>query len=304
MKTNNILLIALLLSKVFLLSIIAQQTPVFADYTYNSIIINPAHAGFYENTDITLANRGHLNNIEGSPKNIALTVNIPTNSKNVGLGGAIFNDRIGITNTTGFLAAYSYKLFFNSNRHTWWDYNPHVLSFGITGGFNIYDENLLALGIQNDPNFQNNINTVIPTIGIGVFYNREKMYIGLSATNLLGNSLSSEENINIDSPLYLLAGYRFYTTIFEDIMINPSILIKQTSGTPIQADFNTKLNFKNKYEIGIGYRTNSSLNFLIGFNITNNYRISYNYNKAIKNTLMSTHGVVLNIRLKNGFKTK
>ncbi len=285
-------------------SIFGQQTPVFANYSYNSVIINPAHAGFYPDTDITITNRGHLNKIEGSPKNIGLTVNSPTGIENVGLGGGVYGDQVGVTNTTSLFGAYSYKIFFKSDRNRWFDYNPHALSFGITGGVMIYDENLLELGIQNDPNFANNINTTVPTLGAGISYNREHIYIGFSVPNLLGGSLSSENNINIESTYYLHAGYRFFVTRFEEVMINPSVLIKHVSGAPIQTDFNTKINYKNKFEVGVGYRTNSSMNFLAGFHISNYIKILYNYNKTTKNTLMDTHGLVLNFRLGNGFMSK
>lgn len=302
MKIKNTILIVVILSSGFLNSILAQQTPVFANYSYNSVIINPAHAGYYPDTDITVTNRGHLNNIEGSPKNIGLTINAPTGSEKVGLGGGIYNDRVGVTNITSLFGAYSYKLFFNSDKSTWWDYNPHVLSFGITGGAMFYDENLAELGIENDPNFANNVSTIIPTIGAGIFYNRDRIYAGFSIPNLLGSSLSSNENINVKSTYYLNAGYRFFMTRFNEIMINPSILVKYISGAPTQIDLNTKVNYKNKFEAGIGYRTNSSVNILAGIYISNHFRIFYNYNKALKNTIMDTHGLVLNFRLGKGFR--
>ncbi len=304
MKIKNIILIVVTLSTGFYHSVFGQQTPVFANYSYNSVIINPAHAGYYPDIDITVTNRGHLNGIEGSPKNIGLTVNFPTSSKNIGFGGGVFSDQIGVTNITSLFGAYSYKIFFNSDNSTWWDYNPHVLSFGITGGAMIYNENLLDLNINNDPNFANNISTIIPTVGAGVFYNRERIYIGFSIPNLLGDSLSSDNNINLKSTYYFNAGYRLFATRFEEIMITPSVLIKYISGAPVQADFNTKMNYKNKYEFGVGYRTNSSINILAGFHISKRLRILYNYNKSINNTTMDTHGIVFNLRLGNGFTSK
>ncbi|WP_109434844.1 MULTISPECIES: PorP/SprF family type IX secretion system membrane protein [Aquimarina] len=305
MKTKYIImLIAVMLSKGILCPIFGQQTPVFANYDYNTVIINPAHAGFYPDADVTITNRGYLNQIDGSPRNIGLTFNSPLGSENVGLGAGVYSDQVGVTTATSLFGAYSYKLFFdhNYNRARWWSYNPNVLSFGITGGVMIYDENLLELGIQNDPNFANNINTIIPTLGIGILYNRERIYVGVSAPNLLGDSLSSEDNVNIESPYYAYAGYRFFATRFEEVMINPSVLIKYVSGAPTQADFNTKVNYKNKIEVGAGYRTNSSMNFLAGFYVSNHLRVLYNYNQTLKSTpINNTHGIVLSYRFGNGF---
>ena len=146
---------------------------------------------------------------------------------------------------------------------------------------------------------------MIPTLGIGVLYNREHIYLGFSTPNVLGNSLSSEDNINLENPYYGYAGYRFYATRFNEVLITPSTLIKYVSGAPIQVDINTTVNYKNKIEIGAGYRTNSSMNFLAGFYISNRLRLMYNYNQALRSTPMNnTHGIILSYRLGEGFGNK
>ncbi|WP_109851821.1 type IX secretion system membrane protein PorP/SprF [Aquimarina sp. AU58] len=307
MKKVYILLIVAILSKGFLCPIFGQQTPVFANYNYNTVVINPAHAGFYPDSDITLTNRGYLNQLDGSPRNIGLTVNSPLRSKNMGLGAGVYSDQVGVTTTTSLFGAYAYKIVFdhNYNQARWWSYNPNVLSFGITGGAMIYNENLLELGIDNDPNFANNINTVIPTLGVGVLYNREHVYIGVSAPNLLGDSLSSEDNINLETPYYAYAGYRCFASRFKEVLITPSVLVKYVSGAPIQVDINTTVNYKNKIEIGAGYRTSSSMNFLAGFYISNHLRVLYNYNQTLRDTpINNTHGIILSYRLGDGFGNK
>lgn len=307
MKKAYIIWMVAILSKGFLCPIFGQQTPVFANYNYNTVIINPAHAGFYPDSDITITNRGYLNSVEGSPRNIGLTLNSPLGSKNMGLGAGVLSDQVGVTTTTSIFGAYAYKLVFDHNysRARWWSYNPNVLSFGITAGVTFYNEDLLSLGIPNDPNFANNINTVVPTLGVGVLYNRDRIYLGVSSPNVLGSSLSSEKNINIVNPVYAYSGYRFFATRFEEVLITPSILIKYVSGAPIQADFNTTINYKNKIEVGAGYRTNSSLNFLAGFHISNHIRVLYTYNHALRNTpVNNTHGIVLSYRMGDGFGDK
>ncbi|MHA7060219.1 PorP/SprF family type IX secretion system membrane protein [Aquimarina sp. M1] len=307
MKKTYMLLIVVILSKGFLCKIFSQQTPLFANYDYNTVLINPAHAGFYADTDVTLTNRGYLNQIDGSPRNIGLTINSSLNSRKVGLGAGFSSDKIGVTTATSLFASYAYKIIFdhNYNRARWWSYNPNVLSFGITGGVLLYNENLQELGIQNDPNFENNINTAIPTIGVGILYNREHIYIGFSASNVLGNSLTSDKNINLDNPLYAYMGYRFFTTRFQEVMIKPNVLIKYVSGAPIQADFNLTVNYKNSIEVGAGYRTSSSINFLAGFYLFDHWRILYNYNQTVRNTpINNTHGIVLSYRFGDGFVNK
>jgi hypothetical protein len=86
-------------------------------------------------------------------------------------------------------------------------------------------------------------------------------------------------------------------------LITPSTLVKYVSGAPTQVDINLTASYKNKFEIGGGYRTDSSMSFLAGFYFFNNFRLVYNYNQALINTPISnTHGIVLSYRFGKGFK--
>ena len=284
--------------------IFAQQTPVFANYSYNTVVINPAHAGYYQDTDLTLVNTGFFNSVEGSPKSMGLTVNAPLRSKHMGLAAGIATDEIGVTTAASFFAAYSYKLFFDSEygQGRWWAYDPNIFSFGISAGGTSYNEDLLKLGIENDPEFQNNVNAFVPTAGVGLLYNKDRIYAGISAPNILGNSLSSERNINFKNPFYGYFGYRFFTNQFEEVLINPSMLLKYVSGAPLQADMNVMVNYLNKVEFGAGYRTSETINLLAGFHLGSNFKFLYNYSYALaKYNNINTHGIILNYRFGDGY---
>ena len=231
--------------------IFAQQTPTFGEYGYNTFILNSAYAGFGENTEVNLSNSGFMNKFEGNPRNFTLSLNTPLNDGKVGLGGGFIQDDIGVTSYTHLFAAYSYKIFFDlkSNRPHWQHYNPTVLSFGLTGGAMLFRDDLLELGITNDPNFQENINATIPTIGFGFMFNHDSFFIGFSSPNILGDSLASEDNLDIQNAYYGYAGYRFFTNIFEETIIKPNVLIKQEKGSAVQADFNVAVSFNNKFEV-------------------------------------------------------
>ena len=284
--------------------IFAQQTPVFANYNYNTVVINPAHAGYYQDTDLTLVNTGFFNSVEGSPRSMGLTVNAPLRSKHMGLAAGLATDEIGVTTAISFFGAYSYKLFFDSEygQGRWWAYDPNILSFGISAGGTSYNEDLLKLGIENDPEFQKNVNAFIPTVGVGLLYNKDRIYAGISAPNVLGNSLSSERNINFKNPFYGYFGYRFFTNQFEEVLINPSMLLKYVSGAPLQADLNVMVNYLNKVEFGAGYRTSETINLLAGFHLGSNFKFLYNYSYAVaKYNNINTHGIVLNYRFGDGY---
>ena len=281
-----------------------QQTPVFSEYNYNAFIINSAFAGFEKNAELTLSNAGFSNQFEGAPKNLNFSFNTPLNDGRVGLGAGLIQNKIGVTSSTTVFGAYSYKLFFDhkKNRPNWQHYYPTILSFGITAGVQLYNDNLMSLGITQDPNFQENIDVTIPIIGVGFMFNYKDLFVGVSSPNVLGTSLASVDNLELSNPIYAYAGYRFFTDFYRKTMIKPSFLIKKEKGAPLQTDVNLAVNFSNKIEVGGGYRSNGSINLLIGLYAVKKFRFIYNYNTASGSApISSTHGFVLSYRFGDGY---
>ncbi len=285
----------------------AQQTPTFTEYNYNPFIINAAYAGSTTNPELSISNNGTFNQFEGSPKSFSLSGHGAINQKKVGLGAGIIRDEIGVTTNTSFFAAYSYKIYFDfeSSRPYWQLYEPGVLSFGITAGVQQYQNSLTQLGIVGDPNFAQDINATIPTIGLGVLFNHASFYVGFSTPNILGDTLASDDSLNLNSPYYSYFGYRFFNNRFQGLMIKPNILLKYEDGAPLQADINIAVSFRNKFEIGTGYRTSNAINFLAGIYLFNNIRAIYNYNLTTNDSpLGNTHGFILSYQFGKGYQIK
>ncbi len=285
-------------------NVIAQQSPLFSDYYYTPVLINPAHTGYHSNTEISLSNFGYLNQFEGNPRTFSGVYNTSTLKNKVGIGGGFISDKIGVTSVTTIFASYAYKLYFDHhyNRARWWDYNPSVLSFGLTTGVILIHEKLSELGIQGDPNFKNDIDITVPTLGIGMLYNQKDFYLGISVQNLFSNTATNDKNINVTIPYYFYGGYRWYFNRFEELRFQPSFLAKYVSGAPLQFDLNFSVNYKNKIEVGAGYRTNSSFNALASFYFFDTWRFAYNYTIYKNNTpFNNTNGFILTYRFGEGF---
>ena len=302
-KKIGTLALGVLLSLFVNNSVFGQQTAAFPEYNYNPFIINSAYAGLLPTTEATATNTG-FSSFEGSPKNFSLSFHTPMNRGKVGLGAGFIRDEIGVTTSTSAFAAYSYKIFFDfkDDRPYWQIYQPGTLSFGITAGVQQYQDNLLDLGIMDDPNFSQNINATIPTIGVGFLFNHARFYAGISTPNILGDRLATDDNLELETPLYGYFGYRFYNNRFEDFMLKPSVLIKSEKGAPLQVDANVSLSYRNKFELGGGYRTSSSVNLLAGVYLIKNFRLIYHYNMALKDSpLGDTHGIMLSYRFGKGY---
>ncbi|WP_417785723.1 PorP/SprF family type IX secretion system membrane protein [Tenacibaculum sp.] len=272
-----------------------QQTALYPEYNYNPFIINSAYTGMSDGAEITLSNYGYINSIEGSPRTLSLSFHSPIAREKMGIGGAIVRDKIGVSTYTNTYAAYSYKIFFDTeiDRPYWQHYNEHVISFGLTAGVQQFHENLLELGITDDIEFSENMNVTVPTVGVGFLYNHADFYAGISLPNLLGDKLASRDDLNISNPVYGYFGYRFFTNRFEEVMIKPSVFLKYEEGAPMQIDANVAVNYKNKFEIGTGYRSSSSINFMAGIYALKNLKFVYFYNVVFSDSVLgNSHGVI------------
>jgi len=122
----------------------AQQTAAFSEYNYNPFIINSAYAGMLPTSEVTSSYSGIARTVDGSPTNFALSINSPMNDGKMGFGAGFVRDQIGVTTSSNFFAAYSYKVRFDVRRkhYDWQIFEPGVLSFGITAGVKQFQEKM------------------------------------------------------------------------------------------------------------------------------------------------------------------
>ena len=274
----------------------AQQTPSFGAYNYDPFLVNPAYAGMAAGSVINMTHQRYTRNVEGAPQSTSVSFHTPLASDRMGLGLSVMDDRIGVTSATSATLAYSYKLFFDyrPTRPYWQVYDQNVLSFAMTAGVKRLYENLAELGVVGDPEFAENLSETIPVIGAGILYNRVGFYLGVSMPNLLGNRLLSRSDIQLSSPVYGYFGYRFFTDMYKENMITPSMLVKYERGAPAQIDVNVSASFSNRFEVGAGFRSSSALNALVGFYPVEQLRVVYHYSVGLKHAVLgNNHGLVV-----------
>ncbi|MEO1548226.1 MAG: PorP/SprF family type IX secretion system membrane protein [Bacteroidota bacterium] len=285
--------------------VFAQQTPTFTEYNYNPFIINPSYAGVQKAGEATLSNIGFGNQtIQGSPRSFAFTYNAPMRNEKVGLGAGVINDEIGVTSATQVFGAYAYRIHLNNNSQPYWKvYERSFISFGLNGGVLIYNQDLLSLGLQDDPNFQENVSATLPTLGAGILFGHNNFFVGVSAPNLLGDTLANQDNLNLSQPIYGYTGYHFVLDRYNpDFILKPSFLFKYEEGAPFQVDTNLSLNIKSAVEVGAGFRTSSTLNAFLGCYIFKNFRALYSYTQGNADSpIGNTHGIILSYRGGDGF---
>ncbi len=279
----------------------AQQVPHYAQYMYNTQVLNPAFVGLRSDFNATLLSRGQWVNVDGAPQTTTFSVNTRLNS-GFGLGAVVISDQIGLLNNTNTSLNVSYTIPTSQNGR---------LALGLKGGLGFYN-NDLASGITVDNEVYASTTGEFFDLGFGMLYSTNKFYVGLSAMNLFESPMffldESQSTIKgLERANYFLTGGTvFELSRFGDIKFLPSTMIKYTPTLPISIDLNANFRFNNIFEVGVSYRHQNSVSAMASVILYNRIRIGYAYENyfttAVQN--LNTHEIILRVDLKLNRKNK
>ncbi len=249
--------------------LMAQQDPLFTQYAFNQVALNPAVAGTHNGMSFTAMSRLQWSDFEGAPETHIFSGHAPLRSENMGIGFTFFNDQVGVSRQNELGLLYSYKLRFENS----------TLSFGLRAAFTSFKATYtdVNLGGIQDPRFQGNDFTDLGVnFGAGLYYYSDKYYIGLSTPHLTVNRFRGDNNSDIafvrDRVYYLLGGYVF--DLSPNFKLKPYTNIRVPSGAPVQMDVNASLIYKDEVYLGFGVRPNTSVSVLFEWQI-DNFRLGY-----------------------------
>ena len=265
----------ILASLILLISIAsyAQQDPLFSQYMFNKLAVNPAYAGSTELLTADLLGRYQWVGVEGSPKTFTLSVHSPLRNNHMGLGLYFYGDLLGPTTTYGLMGSYAYRIRLGKGK----------LAFGLQVGFKYSMFDVSKMKVQ-DPDFVyegENIKKWLPDANFGIYYYTNRFFVGLSTKQLFQNE-SGLVNVN-DRNVYTKLLRHFYgmagvaIPISDKVTFRPSVMVKYVQHAPVQADINVSFLFNDIFWVGASYRTESALVFLTEFRITKNLRLGYSY---------------------------
>jgi type IX secretion system PorP/SprF family membrane protein len=283
-------------------SALAQQQPMYSQYMFNMMNINPAYTGIRETPNATLLIRSQWTSFAGAPKTGNFTYDNGVGKKNHSWGGQMYYDKIGIESTTGVQGFYSYMAPFENA----------TLSLGMSFGVMNYnidykDTNPFDPG---DPGLTYAVNRFLPTAGAGALLSGKRWWVGLSApalfkTKVTSNEQASVEGAGAEGHYFLSAGYVF--PVSETVVLKPSTLLKGTSGAPLQADFNLNAWFNDMIGVGASYRTGSAVVGMFEYKHKEKFRFgyAYEYNTSYLNNYSGgTHELMLRYDLPARQETK
>lgn len=286
--SGRIITTLLLLSMFFMCGTnsFAQQDPLFSQYMFDRLIINPGFAGSSNVASGTLSYRKQFIGIEGSPETQVFSIHAPIQTKFMGVGLKIIHDKVAVTDQTSITGIYTYHLGLANGK----------LSLGLEGG--IINQSIdFPSRIRTDPSDNaipiNKESIIVPDAAFGVYYHSDELYFGVSAYHLLQGKLNYTDyertpTTQLSRHYFLINGYS--VDFSENIKIEPSWLLKYVAGAPLQGDLNISVTFNEMFTIGGSYRTGDGMIFLVKYSFKNRLKFGYSYDYTISKLASYNNG--------------
>jgi type IX secretion system PorP/SprF family membrane protein len=247
----------------------AQQDAQYSLYMFNHLALNPAYAGTRDAFSTALTYRNQWTNMEGAPSTAALSSQLPLRQGKIGLGAEIFSDKLGPRSTNAVLFSYSYRIPLLTGK----------LAFGLRMGmFNyIYDFDKMDFKDQGDIyDSPTNSSKLTGTGDFGLYYYSRTFYWGFSGMHMNRGRMSdfAADSTRQVRHYFMTVGKSFKV---GNTIINPILLVKSADNAPVTSDIGLNILLKEKWWLGVSYRSSYGVVFLSQYMINEKLRLGYSY---------------------------
>lgn len=289
MIDKKIFLIKLLIAIAFCLPARAQQEPIYSQYNFNGVVINPSYASVDESASLTVVGRNQWVGIAGAPKTASLSFLSPFKQSKTTVGFTAMKETITVDSRTDFNLVVAQKVSLTEE----WN-----MSLGLQAGMSQYKENNSQLS-TTDPAFAENQSYWKTNVGFGFSFFTENFYLGLAAPVFQSFDLGKKANrIVTKAHYYVQAAYAY--RVNDDVLIKPSILLRDVKGTGLQYDLNASVLLRELVWLGASWRSEKTVTGLVQVRITPQFTLGYSYDTPTSSNLKGaqtvSHEIMLNFR--------
>ena len=273
----------------------AQQRPLYSQYQFNGMLINPGYAGYQKQLNTTIQHRDQWVNFDGAPNIQSVSIHAGLPDRKIGVGGLVYRDEIGIHEDFAFYGFYTYQI----------NFPVGTLSLGLQGGFN-YRTDRYSLLNEADPGdpltAADQVRFFKPNFGTGAYFYNERFFAGVSVPYLLATpvfELSEVLSEVRDARNYYLMG-GVILDIADNIRYRPTALVRVQDGSPLGLDINNTLIFHDKVFCGIGWRSQDAVFAVFEVQMNQNFRFVYSFDfltSDIRNYAAGSHEFMLSYRM-------
>jgi type IX secretion system PorP/SprF family membrane protein len=298
-------IIILLFAIAYFASGFTQTEPQITQYMFNQSYLNPAAVG--KDNMISVAGLHRINWV-GMPNGGQTTifrVGMPLKffGQTNGVGIKFKNDRAGqfFFQAAHFQLAYKKKI------------AEGTISLGadlgfINAGFHGDSIKEITFGDYHtdDPFLQSTtVSAATFDAGLGIWYESNKFYAGISYLNLNNPVVIWDENkqYKMIGNFYATGGYNFQSAN-KKIVVTPSFLLK-SNFTIVMLDLSALALYDEKFWGGLSYRWTESLDILLGMNIVEGLSIGYSYDIPMKSvSAWGSHEITIRYAFELAGKSK
>ncbi len=257
----------------------AQQDPLYTQYTQNPLTVNPAYAGSNDALTAVAISRLQWTGFDGAPRTNNLSIHSPIQDRNIGVGFTMVNDNVGPVSQTGFFGDVSYKLQLGANSN---------LRLGLRAGGSVFAAKIgvLQLNDANDIAFTQNIQgKFLPNVGFGAYFNTDKIFVGVSAPRLLANEISFANNVTTERAfkesrhIFVTAGGLF--RVSPNVNAKPTVGVRYVAGAPVSVDLTANFQFAEKFWLGAMYRFDDAVGGIFQLQVNEQFRFGYSYDFTV-----------------------
>jgi type IX secretion system PorP/SprF family membrane protein len=246
----------------------------------------------------SLLHREQWTGIDGAPRTSLLGIDGPFLGDKMGLGFTLAHDAIGVSRDLEMAGSYAYRIRTGANSH---------LAFGLKAGLSLYSARLsdLTYWDAQDAVYQQNVrNAVVGKFGFGLYWHDDRSFVGLSVPTLyaadgkIAADIATAPEHYYEQHFYLYTGRVF--ELNEDFDLKPSILVKYQPQAPPEVDLNCNVLYRERFWLGVGYRTGDALVGMLEYQVSPMFRVGYAYDmttSALRDYTHGSHEVMLGIDL-------
>lgn len=282
-------LVIILFLGAFSVHLLSQQDPKFSQNMFLAPHYNPGAVGSTDKICLAAAFRNQWTGLPDAPVTTIFSAHMPVNflGRSHGIGLNLMNDNLAFNNDFLFSASYSFKIELGMG------------NLGIGANVGLANQSLSPtwngadiITPDSDDAIPKNGGSVFGfDMGLGVYYNTDNLYVGVSTTHLNQTSFDYPEDIaeaKLIRHYYLMAGYNIQLTnpMFE---IMPSLMV-QTDGRSNLLYLNTNLRYNKRFWGGVSYSVGGALTALFGVEFMNGIKVGYSYDFELSPLLKYNSG--------------
>ena len=278
-----------------------QQLQTSSMYEMQSLLHNAATAGLFQDDLIGASYRNQWSGISGSPRTALVFGSYNLKKENVGIGGYLFSDKTGPTSRTGLSASFAKHLKMKDGAVLSVGIEARGLQFGI-------DRAKLSATLGSDPALGNADNRFKFDAGFGMAYQKNKLRLGASVSQLVQSKLGFYNGtMTLSEEARLYRHYYFHGSYSwspdGNTEITPSFLVIYLPNAPTEVQGGVRVEHKELFWWGLAFRSRQSAILSAGVNLQKRFSLGYSFDiyrtpLSLFDAGSSAHELMLRLRLK------